>query len=148
MWYNRNRWKYEEGEGAIKAILKMYHTFKKKNIEIKLPKGWQFSGDPSLLNLSNSDFNVYFMIVNTRVRADMRSGILLEEKKNEWEIEEHHGQTGVTIRHGQKLTNKEAKEIAVKRAKNLNKERFMGKLKWVVVTAILAGLVSFISSKL
>ena len=124
----------------------MYHTFKDK--EVKAPKGWQFSGDPSFLNLSNSDFNVYFMIVNTRVRAGMRSGIPLQEKKNEWEIEEHHGQTGVKINYGKKLSEKEAKEIAVKLAKNLNKEGFMGKLKWVVVTAILAGLVSFIVSKL
>ena len=37
----------------------MYHTVKDK--EVKLPKGWQFSGDPSFLNLSNNDFNIYFM---------------------------------------------------------------------------------------
>ena len=122
----------------------MYHTFKDK--EVKAPKGWQFSGDPSFLNLSNSDFNVYFMIVNTRVRAGMRSGIPLQEKKNEWEIEEHHGQTGVTIRHGQKLSNKEAKEIAVKLAKNLNKEGFMGKIKWIVVPALLGVLLGALAT--
>ena len=124
----------------------MYHTLKDK--EVKLPKGWQFSGDPSFLNLSNSDFNVYFMIVNTRVRGFFQTGIGLPKEKKEWEIEEHHGQTEIKINLGKGLSNKEAEEIAVKLAKNLNKERFMGKLKWVVVTAILAGLVSFIFSKL
>ena len=122
----------------------MYHTLKDK--EVKLPKGWRFSGDPSFLNLSNGDFNVYFMIVNTRVRGAMRSGILLSEKKNEWEIEEHHGQTGVKITVERNLTNREGKEIAVKLAKNLNKERFMDKIKWIVVPALLGGLVTFIVS--
>ena len=130
----------------------MYHTFKNKDKEVKPPKGWQFSGDPSFLNLSNSDFNVYFMVVNRRVRVAMRSGIPLEEKKNEWEVEEHHGPTEVKIKCGEKLTNKEAKEIAVKLAKNLNKERVMGKIKWIIVpvllAALLGGLVTFIVSKL
>ena len=27
-----------------------------------MPKGWQFSGEPSSLTLSNSNFDVYFLI--------------------------------------------------------------------------------------
>lgn len=126
----------------------MYHTFKNKDKEVKPPKGWQFSGDPNFLNLSNSDFNVYFMIVNIRVRLFGQTGFLAEKDQNEWEIEEHHGPTEVKIKHGQKLTNKEAKEIAVKLAKNLSRKRFMGEFVKIVVTAILAGLASFIVSKL
>ena len=128
----------------------MYYTLKNKDKEVKPPKGWQFSGDPSFLNLANGDFNVYFMVVNTRVRGAMRSGILLEEKKNEWEVEEHHGQTGVRIQHKRELSEKEAKEIAVKLAKNLNKEQLMGKIKWIIVpvllAALLGGLATFIVS--
>ena len=116
----------------------MYHTFKNK--EVKPPKGWQFSGDPSSLNLSNSDFNVYFMVVNTRVRMFFQTGLALSKEKNEWEVEEHHGQTGVKIKHGQDLSNKEAKEIAVKLAKNLNKEQLMGKIKWIIVPVLLGAL--------
>ena len=118
----------------------MYHILKNKDKEIKPPKGWQFSGDPSFLNLSNSDFNVYFMIVNTRVRGAMQTGFLAEENKNEWEVEEHHGQTGVKIKQGRKLTEREAKEIAVKSAKDHNRERFMDKFKWVVVPVLLGAL--------
>ena len=113
-----------------------------------MPKGWQFSGDPNFLDLSNSDFNVYFMIVNTRVSGVFRTGIPIPKEKNEWEIEEHHGQTGIKINHGKELTEKEAKEIAVKLARNLNKKRFMGDFIKIVVTAVLAGLASFIVSKL
>ena len=124
----------------------MYHTVKDK--EVKPPKGWQFSGDPSFLNLSNSDFNVYFMIVNTRVRGFFRTGIGLPKEKKEWEIEEHHGQTEIKINRGKELTEKEAKEIAVKLAKNFSKKKFMREFIVIVVTAILAGLASFIVSKL
>ena len=112
----------------------MYHTLKNK--EVKPPKGWQFSGDPSFLNLSNSDFNVYFMVVNARVKGFAITGIPIDKEKNEWEIEEHHGQTGVKINHGRDLSNREAKEIAVKLAKNLNKEQFMGKIKWIIVPVL------------
>ena len=126
----------------------MYYTVKEK--EVKPPKGWQFSGDPSFLNLSNSDFNVYFMIVNTRVRMAMQTGFLPEKNKNEWEVEEHHGQTGVKIKQGRELTEREAKEIAVKLAEDHEKERFMGKLKWIIVSVLLGvllgGLVTFIVS--
>ena len=124
----------------------MYHTVKDK--EVKPPKGWQFSGDPSLLNLSNSDFNAYFMIVNTRVRGFALTGIALPEGEKDWEIEEYHGQTGVKINRGKELTEKEAKEIAVKLAKKLSKKKFMREFIVIVVTAILAGLASFIVSKL
>ena len=99
----------------------MYHTVKDK--EVKPPKGWQFSGDPSFLNLSNSDFNVYFMIINTEVKIYVQTGRTLSKDLDEWEVEERHGQTGVTIKHRQKLTEKEAKEIAVKSAKNLSKKK-------------------------
>lgn len=124
----------------------MYHTFKNKDKEVKPPKGWQFSGDPSFLNLSNSDFNVYFMIINTEVRIYVQTRRTLSTDLNEWEIEERHGQTGVTIRHGQKLSNKEAKEIAVKLAKTLNKERFMGKFKWIVGAALLGALLGALAT--
>ena len=116
----------------------MYHTVKDK--EVKPPKGWQFSGDPSFLNLSNSDFNVYFIIINTEVKIYLRTGRTLSKDLNEWEVEEHHGQTRVTIKRGEKLTEKKAKEIAVELAKTLNKERFMGKFKWIIVPVLLGGL--------
>ena len=122
----------------------MYHTVKDK--EVKAPKGWQFSGEPSFLTLSNSNFNVYFMIVNTRVRGAVQTGFLVRENKNEWEVEEYHGQTAVKIKRGRKLTNIEAKEIAVKLAKIHNKEKFMDKIKWVVVPVLLGGLATFIVS--
>ena len=70
----------------------------------------------------------------------VQTGFLVKENKNEWEVEEHHGQTEVKIKHGRKLTNKEAKEIAVELAKTLNKERFMGKFKWIVGAALLGAL--------
>ena len=98
----------------------MYHTLKNK--KVKPPKGWRFSGDPSFLNFFNSDFNIYFMVVNRRVRGAVQTGYLLPKDKNEWELEEHHGQTGVKIKIGQNLTNREAKQIAMKLAKDLNKK--------------------------
>lgn len=131
----------------------MYHSLKVKRVElpkeVKPPKGWRFSGDPSFLNLSNSDFSAYFLIVNTRVRIASQTGIPLSREKNdEWEVEERYGQIEVKIVHGSKLSNREAKELAVKLAKNLNKERFVYTLTWVTVAALLAGLVSFFLSKL
>ncbi len=126
----------------------MYYTLKVK--EIKPPKGWQFSGDPSFLNLSNNDFNVYFRIINSSVRISMRTGVALSDNENEWkwEVTEHHGQTGVQIQRGRQLSNKEAKEIAVKLAKNLSKKKFIREFVVIVVTAILAGVASYIVSKL
>ena len=80
----------------------------------------------------------------------MQTGFLPEKNKNAWEVEEHHGQTGVKIKQGRKLTEREAKEIAVKLAKDHEKERFMGKLKWIIVPVLLGvllgGLVTFIVS--
>lgn len=67
---------------------------------------------------------------------------------DEWEVEECHGQTGIKIEQGTKLSNKEAKELAMKLAKNLNKRRFMETLNWVIAAALLAGLFSYILSKL
>lgn len=122
----------------------MYHTVKDK--EVKPPKGWQFSGDPSFLNLSNSDFNVYFMVVNTRVRMFFQTGLALSEEKNQWEVEEYHGQTGVQIKHERDLSEEEAKEIAVKLAKNLNKEQFMGRFKWVIVPVLLGVLLGALAT--
>ena len=124
----------------------MYHGLKNK--EVKPPKGWHFSGDPSFLNLANNDFNIYFLIINTEVKIYRQTGRTVSTDMDEWEVEERHGQTGVTIKRGQKLTSKEAKEIAVKLAKNLNKKRFMSEFIKIVVTAVLAGLASFIVSKL
>ncbi|MDE0085659.1 MAG: hypothetical protein OXU23_08125 [Candidatus Poribacteria bacterium] len=131
----------------------MYHTLKVKNVEsqkkVKPPKGWQFSGDPSFLNLTNNDFNTYFRISNTRIKGFALTGIAVPKNgANKWEVEEIHGQTGIKIEHGTELSNKEAKELAVKLAKNLNKTKFMHTLNWVVVAALLAGLVSFILSKI
>ena len=124
----------------------MYHTLKDK--EVKPPKGWRFSGDPSFLNLSNNDFNIYFLIINTGVKMAARTGYVSSKSMDNWEIEEHHGQTEIKINLGKELSNKEAKEIAVKLAKNLNKKRFMREFIKIVVTAILAGLASYIVSKL
>ena len=142
--------KSDKGEGAIKAILNMYHTLKNKDKEVKIPKGWQFSGDSSSLTFSNSDFDVYFLIIHRTPKPTGRSLSLSAIYMDKWEVEEHHGQTGVTIKHGRKLTNKEAKEIAVKLANNLNKEQLMGKIKWIIVpvllAALLGGLVTFIVS--
>lgn len=126
----------------------MYHTFKNKDKEVKSPKGWQFSGDPSFLKLANSDFSVYFHIVDAWVRTAARTGYVSKKKMNKWEVDEHHGQTGLQINHARGLSDKEAKELAVKLAKNLNKKRFMREFIVIVVTAILAGLASFIVSKL
>ena len=129
----------------------MYHTLKNKDKEVKPPKGWQFSGDSSFLKLTNSDFSVYFMVVNSRVRVAVQTGFLPTKKKDEWEVEEHHGQTEVKINHGKDLTEKEAKEIAVELAKTLNKERVMDKFKWIIVPvllgALLGALVTFILGK-
>ena len=143
--------KSDEGEGAIKAILKMYHSIKNKDKEVKMPKGWQFSGDPSSLTLSNSDFDVYFLIFFYRTpKPTARSLSLSAIFMDKWKVEEHHGQTGIKIKRGEELSNKEAKEIAMKLAKNLNKERFMDKFKWVIVPVLLGvllgGLVTFIVS--
>ena len=128
----------------------MYHTVKDK--EVKPPKGWHFSGDPSFLKLTNSDFSVYFHIVNNWVRMAARTGYVSEENTNDWEVEEYQGQTGIQINHARRLSNKEAKEFAVKLAKNLNRDRFMGRLKWVIVPvllgALLGGLATHIISKL
>lgn len=57
----------------------MYYALKKK--EVKPPKGWQFSGDPSLLNLSNSDFNIFFMVVSTRIRVFIQTGYTSSKEK-------------------------------------------------------------------
>lgn len=122
----------------------MYYTLKNK--EVKPPKGWQFSGDPSFLKLTNSAFNVYFMVVNERVRGFFQTGIALSKGKNEWEVEEHHGQTGVKINHGRDLSNREAKEIAVKLAKILNKERLMDKFKWIIVPVLLGALLGALAT--
>ena len=124
----------------------MYHTFKNKDKEIKPPKGWQFSGDPSFLNLSNSDFNVYFMIINTGVKMAVRTGYVSSKSMDNWEIEEHHGQTEIKINIGKELSNKEAKEIAVKLAKSLNKKRFMGKIKWIVVPVLLGAVLGAVAT--
>ena len=122
----------------------MYHTVKDK--EVKPPKGWHFSGDPSFLKLTNSDFNVYFMVVNTRVRMFFQHGRGFPKEKNEWEVEEHQGPTGVTIKHGEKLINKKAKEIAVKLARDLNKKTFMDKIKWVIVPVSLGVLLGTLAT--
>ena len=124
----------------------MYHTFKNKDKEVKPPKGWQFSGDPSFLNLSNSDFNVYFMIINTGVKMAVRTGYVSSKSMDNWEIEEHHGQTEIKINIGKELSNKEAKEIAVKLAKSLNKKRFMGKIKWIVVPVLLGAVLGAVAT--
>ena len=128
----------------------MYHTFKnkEKDKEVKPPKGWHFSGDPSFLKLANSEFSVYFYIVNTRVKIAARTGYLPEKSMNEWEVEEHHGQTGIKINHASGLSDKEVKEFAVKLARNLSRKKFRREAIVIVVTAILAGLASFIVSKL
>lgn len=128
----------------------MYHTFKnkEKDKEVKPPKGWHFSGEPSFLKLVNSDFSVYFYIVNKGEKMAAQTGYVSEKSMEKWEIEEHHGQTGIKINHGSGLSNKEAKEKAVKMAKNLSRKRFMREAIVIVVTAILAGLASFIVSKL
>lgn len=76
-----------------------------------------------------------------------RIGYVSEKSMENWEIEEHHGQTGIKISHGQKLSEKEAKKIAVKLAKNLSRKKFMREAIVVVVTAFLAGLASFIVAK-
>lgn len=125
----------------------MYHTLKVK--DVKPPKGWQFSGDPSFLNLTNSNFNIFFRVVNTRIEGFALTRIPSRQKElKEWKVEECHGQIGIKIQHGTKLSNKEAKELAVKLARNLNRTKFMDTLIWVIVAALLAGLVSFILSKL
>ena len=124
----------------------MYHGLKNK--EVKPPKGWHFSGDPSFLNLANNDFNIYFLIINTEVKIYRLTGRDSPKEKDKWEIEEHHGHTGIRIKHEEGLSNRKAKEIAVKLAKNLNKKRFMSEFIKIVVTAVLAGLASFIVSKL
>ena len=126
----------------------MYHTFKNKDKEVKPPKGWQFSGEPSSLTLSNKDFDVYFLITYRTSKPTGRSLSLSAIYMDKWEVEEHRGQTGIKIKHGLDLSNKEAKEIAVKLAKNLSRKRFMREFIVIVVTAILAGLASFIVSKL
>ena len=130
----------------------MYHTLKAKpSKEVKIPKGWQFSGELRSLTLSNNDFDVYFLIIHRTRKTTGRNSLSLSELyMDKWEIEEHHGQTGIIINHGQGLLNKEAKEIAVKLATNLNKKRFMDKFKWIVVPALLGallgGLATFIVS--
>ena len=115
-----------------------------------MPKGWQFSGEPSFLTLSNNDFDVYFLITYRTPKSTGRSLSLSAIYMDKWEVEEHQGQTGIRIKHGQDLSNKEAKEIAVKLAKTLNKERFMDKIKWIIVPVLLGvllgGLVTFIVS--
>ena len=120
----------------------MYHTFKnkEKDKEVKPPKGWHFSGDPSFLKLANSDFSVYFHIVNTGDKLALRTGVIAEKSMKKWEVEEYHGQTGIKINHARRLSDKEAKKFAVKLAKNLNKERFMDKIKWIIVPVLLGVL--------
>ena len=125
----------------------MYHTLKVK--DVKPPKGWRFSGDPSFLNLTNNNFNIFFRVVNTRIEGFVLTRIpSRQEELNEWKVEECHGQIGIKIEHGTKLTNKEAKELAVKLARNLNRTKFMNTLIWVTVAALLASLFSLILPKL
>ena len=124
----------------------MYHTFKNKDKEVKPPKGWQFSGERCLLILSNNDSNIYFRAINTSVEGFRITGIATEIDEGNWEVIEYHAQTGIRIEHGRELSNKEAKELAVKLAKTLNKERFMGKFKWIVGAALLGALATLIVS--
>ena len=126
----------------------MYHTLKAKpSKEVKIPKGWQFSGDLRFLTLSNNDFDVYFRIIHRTRKTTGRNSLSLSELyMDKWEIEEHHGQTGIIINHGQGLLNKEAKEIAVKLAKSLNKKRFMGKIKWIVVPVLLGAVLGAVAT--
>ena len=134
----------------------MYHTLKTKSVKspkkvkgVKPPKGWQFSGDSSFLNLTNSNFNIFFRVVNTRIEAFAITRISTrQEELNEWKVEECHGQTGIKIQHRTQLSNKEAKELAVKLAKNLNRTKFIETLMWVIVAALLAALFSLVLPKL
>ncbi len=125
----------------------MYHTLKVK--DVKPPKGGQFSGDPSFLNLTNNKFNIFFRVVNTRIEGFRATGISSHQKElNEWKVEECHGQIGIKIQHETKLSNKEAKELAVKLARDLNRTKFRDTLIWVIVAALLAALFSLILPKL
>ena len=130
----------------------MYHTIKEKNTEIlkdvKPPKGWEFSGDPSLLTLSSSKFDTYFCVINIRVMGYFQIGIEAEKNDFEWEVEERSGKTGIAKKRGTKLSNKDAKELAVKLAKEVNKAKFWDTFVWIIVAALLAGIFSYLFSKL
>ena len=122
----------------------MYHSLKKK--EVKLPKGWQFSGDPSFLHLSNRNCKTYFVITNKRVAAYFRSGILLDEKTNEWGIDEFSRETNFSINRGTELTEIESKEIAIKLAREINRSQFYSRFFWILITGLVGVLLGAIST--
>ncbi len=122
----------------------MYHSLKRK--EIKPPRGWQFSGERCLLILSNNNSNIYFRVINTSVEGYRITGIPTEIDEDNWEVIEYHAQTGIRINRGRALSNKEAKELAVKLAKNLNTTKFRNKLFWVAVGAFLGVFLGVLGS--
>ena len=122
----------------------MYHTLKVK--DVKPPKGWQFSGERYLLILSNNDSNIYFRVINTSVEGFRITGIATEIDEDNWKVIEYRGQTGIRIERGRSLSNKEAKELAVKSAKNLNTTKFRNKLFWVAVGAFLGVFLGVLGS--
>jgi hypothetical protein len=124
----------------------MYHTKKVK--DVKPPKGWQFSGDPSFLKLTNHNYDILFRVVNIRIEAAVVTGIHSRpEGSNEWKVEECHGQTGIKIQRETNLSNNEAKELAVKLARDLNRNKFWDTLIWVIMAALLAAVFSLILQK-
>ena len=119
----------------------MYHTIKNTiaNKKLKPPKGWQFSGDPSLLRLTKSDYNNYFMIVNKRVEVGLRinPSLMPDKKDNEWRLDECYKNSNFVVTLRDDMTEVECKEFAIKQARKIDRSKFRSRFIWVFIGALL-----------
>ena len=129
----------------------MYHSIKNtsENKKLKPPKGWRFSGDPSFLTLTKSNYDTYFMVINRRIDIGMRvhARLMPEETENEWRLEERSkNSSSLIVKISDNLTEIECKKLAIKHARNINRSAVSQKLLWIFIGVLLTILAPKIGS--
>ena len=120
----------------------MYHSIKNtsKVKKLKLPKGWKLSGDPSFLELSKSNFDTYFTMINTRIeRSQIATAGLIDQKTEyEWRLDERSkNSNSLKIELSNNLTETQCKKLAIKHARNINRSTIFKTLFWILVGVFL-----------